>query len=711
MSSIIQDIRDKYAKVTVVLIALALIGFILTDYFQSQARSGGGNTSNNIGTVNGKSIRYEDYLQNVDLIKNQMQAQGYPSSPQMEQQASEQAWGQAIGKVLLEDELNKLGITVTKKEMGDILYGENAPEDIKRQFIDSATGKFDGAKAKKAIEEMLKSKTTSAEQKIQFNKYLDGLEEQRKQDKYVSLLANSVNHPRWYVEKQNADQALMSKVSYVTETYTSIPDSTIKVEDKEIIEYINKYKDIYKQPESRSIAYVSFSANPSAQDSAAARDALLSRKEAFDTAADVQAFLLSEGVTNYYNGYVNGKTIQIGAKDSIFRTPVGSVYGPYLDGGSYSLARVEGVRQMPDTAKVRHILISTQNGRDSATARALVDSIKNAIAGGANFDTLCAKYSDDPGSKDKGGLYDNFVSGYMVGPFNDFSFLQPVGTKGVVKTDFGFHYIEVLGQKGGGAGYKIAYISKPIEASKETDNAASENANKFAAEIKDLKSFDEVYEKEWKAKGYKKATAANITPNAADITGLGSSRSFVKDIYAASKGEVLKPASVENNYVVAVVTEVEKEGLMSASRARMYVEPALRNKKKAQMLKQKLGKVSTLEAAAAAWGAKPIQVADSIRMTSASSKLGYEPKVIGASFNTANKGKIIPEALEGANGVYVVRVDDVTTTPVANGDINEQRKGQIDQKKQSTMNSQTQFFPLNILRGAATVKDKRAERM
>ena len=56
--SIIQDIRDKYAKLTVVLIALALVGFILTDYFSGQARAGGGGASSTIGMVNGQKINF-----------------------------------------------------------------------------------------------------------------------------------------------------------------------------------------------------------------------------------------------------------------------------------------------------------------------------------------------------------------------------------------------------------------------------------------------------------------------------------------------------------------------------------------------------------------------------------------------------------------------------------------------------------------------------
>lgn len=709
--SIIQDIRDKYAKVTVVLIALALIGFILTDYFQSKGRSGGGSASSTIGTVNGRSINYDDFMGKVEATKQQMKSQGAESA-QADMQAPEQVWNQEIGRLLLEEELDNLGITVGKKEMGDVLYGPNAPQDLKGQFTDSVTGQYDGVKAKLAIDNMLKSKQTAPEQKAQFNNYISSLQAQRKQDKFVSLLANSVNQPRWMTEKQNADASQMAKISYVNETYVSISDSAVKVEDKMIADYISKHKDMFKQEESRSISYVSFSAAPSAADSSSAIDKLAKLKTAFDTAANLETFLMGEGVNNYYPGYINGKTIQIAAKDSIFRTPVGTIYGPYLDGGSYVLAKVEGVKQMPDSAKVRHILINTQQVRDSATAYNLIDSIRKAIAGGANFDSLCAKYSEDGGSKDKGGVYDNFTSGRMVAPFNDFSFLQPVGSKGIVKTEFGYHYIEVLSQKGGGAGYKIAYLPKEIIASKETDARAQENALKFASESKDIKTFDAAYEKEWKGKGYTKSVATNITPSSSQAGSAGTSRAFVQAIYKAKRGEVLQPELIDNSYVVAVVTDVLEEGTMSVATARMYVEPMLKNKKKAEMLKQKIGKVSTLEAAATALGGKEIITADSIRMGGQTNpKLGYEPRISGAAFNPANKGKVVPEALEGVNGVYVVRVDDVVTTPVTTGDIASQRKAKEQQQRQYIQNDRSPAFPLNALRNAATIKDKRSKRM
>lgn len=118
--SIIQDIRDKYAKLTVVLIALALVGFILTDYFSGQSRGFAGGASNTIGVVNGKKIIFDEFNPKVTQAEESMKAQGYPAS-MASQQALEQAWNQEVSRLILLGEFEKLGIEVGKKELGDIL--------------------------------------------------------------------------------------------------------------------------------------------------------------------------------------------------------------------------------------------------------------------------------------------------------------------------------------------------------------------------------------------------------------------------------------------------------------------------------------------------------------------------------------------------------------------------------------------------------------
>jgi peptidyl-prolyl cis-trans isomerase D len=344
--SIIQDIRDKYAKVTVVLIALALLGFVLTDYFQSRGRYGGGGGANTLGSVNGRSIDPAELDAKAKQAQAQMEQQGYPAE-MAAQQARQQAWEQQIMSVLVDEEIGKLGIQVNKREIGDMLYGENSYYKQVPQFLDEKTGAFNPTKAKEMIEQTLKKGTP--EQKAGMRTDIDNFVQYRLQEKYRSLFNKTVNVPKWFVEKQNADNSQMARVSYVKEMYASIPDSTIKIEDKEIADYINKRKDEFKQQESRSVSYVAFSAAPSAKDSTDAFAKLANVKAEFDSAANTESFLIKQGNSNYYNGYISSKEVKIQMKDSIFRTPVGSVYGPYLDGGSYVLAKVEGVKTFPDT--------------------------------------------------------------------------------------------------------------------------------------------------------------------------------------------------------------------------------------------------------------------------------------------------------------------------------------------------------------------------
>lgn len=714
--SIIQDIRDKYAKLTVVLIALALVGFILTDYFAGKSRGMVGGPSNTVGVVNGKKILFEDFSKKVTQAEENMKAQGYPPAA-ASQQALDQAWSQEINQAILSDEFEKLGIAVGRKELGDILYGQNAPQDIKQQFTDEKTGQFNAALAKQNIDEKLKSGT--AEEKANINAYINQLVNLRMADKFFSLMSGTINFPKWMIEKQNAENAQMARISLVRETYASIPDSSIKVEDSEIEAFVNKNKKLFKQAETRSISFVSFSAAPSAKDSAATLSSLVTLRDRFASSDSIAQFLAGEGA-QYFDAYVSGNAIQIPVKDSIFKLPVGGVYGPYLDANSYVLAKMIGVRVLPDSVKCRHVLVSTnlqQGGVDDSIASRRIDSIKLAINSGANWDSMVQKYNppSDGSRQNKGEM--TFSSTEIQGPnfareFGQFILLDgKVGERKVVKTSFGYHFIEIMSAIKPSTHYKVAYLPKEIIASQETDNAALNEANSFAAESTDLKSFDDTYEKKLKAKGFQKGIATDILRASTSIRGLeNASRSFVKDIYAAKRGEVLKPERVDNSYVVAVVTEALEEGTMSTARARAAgAETEVRVKKKGELLKKKIGTVTTLEDAIAKLGGlKQIEPIDSLRIYG--SNLSYEPKVIGAAFNPANKGKVVPEVLIGKQGVYVIRVEDQSSTAVPAEDINAVRQSRYQQAKQSLGNQYSQNNPLTILRNAADIKDKRSER-
>ncbi len=304
----------------------------------------------------------------------------------------------------------------------------------------------------------------------------------------------------------------------------------------------------------------------------------------------------------------------------------------------------------------------------------------------------------------------------MVPAFNNFIFDHKVGENGVVKTDFGYHYIEILSQKGNTPAYKIAYLSKKIEASDETERNAENSALQFAGESRDLKSFDANWDKTLKSKGQQKLFAPDINSHAYDISGIGVSRKFIKGVFDADRGDVLQPERVGDNYVVAVVTQINKPGIMSVAAARQIIEPILRNQKKAAILKKRVGNIATLEAVSAAMK-QPVQTADSIRFAgSGKNQISYESKVVGAVFNPANKGKIVNEAIEGNyGGVYVIRVDDIATTAVENADINAQKKNLESQSRMRILMGNQfsqygygqQFDPAAVLRKAATIKDYR----
>jgi len=713
--SIIQTIRDKYAKWAVIGIALAIIGFLLMDASVGRSRLLSGLGKGSVGSVNGKKISVEDFNKKVQGAElNIEQSNPGTSSDAKRGQAVDAIWNQEVNKIILDAELSKLGITVAENERADMIAGEH-PSPIAEQYLTQQGQPYNGLQALQTINQIKRG--NNAEQKAQVSELLNYMERHRIEDKYNSIFYNSTNVPRWMAESEIADNSRIAKVSYVKVNYTDSlfgPDSSIKITDAEIEAYVNKHKKQFKQSENRSISYVAFSAAPNKTDSLAAKEKVASLSTEFLNASDAKAFLDREGSEfPYADNFVRAADMQQPNKDTLLKIPVGSIYGPYLDNTHYVTAKMIDSKMVPDSVTARHILIATadldpqtrqfKQTMDTAEGRKIInDSVIAAIKRGISFDSVCKKYSMDPGSKDSGGVYKNIPWGKMMAPFNDFIFTHSPGSTGVVYTDFGFHYIEVLKHFGNPDNrvVKIAFLAKAIETSPETENDAAARANTFAGKARDQKSFDEIFEKELKAQGLNKGIIATIGPNAYEIGTLGQSRSLVKKIYDAKKGEVLQPEKVGESYVVAVVTDIQKEGTKTAAEARGVVEAALRNKKKADMVRKKVGTITTLEAAAATLNQK-IETVDSLSTTNRKT-LALENKLIGASFNPANKGKVVPEVIEGSQGVYILQVLSTGTAPVSNANVTENRNTQINTLRYAA-------HPLQALKESATIKDKRSE--
>jgi peptidyl-prolyl cis-trans isomerase D len=381
--------------------------------------------------------------------------------------------------------------------------------------------------------------------------------------------------------------------------------------------------------------------------------------------------------------------------------PVGGIYGPYIDGANYVIAKMVGIKQWPDSVTVRHILIATsnpQNGqqiRDDSTGKKLADSIQTAIKNGADFNSLVAKYSDDGGSKEKGGVYDYFPQGQMVIPFNDFVFDNSVGTKGVVKTDYGYHYIEILGQKNRASAYKIAYLAKPILSSNETVNEANTAAANFASSAKNVKSFNENASK----LGLPILPASEIRQNDFTVGTMANTRSLVRWIYENKEGAVSDPTEVGDQIIVATITGINKAGTLGVNEARPLVEGLIRNDKKAKIIIDTKMKGNSLEEIAKSAGTSVLR-ADSLTFGSGFiNGVGNEPKIVGAAFNKAIQNKV-SSLIAGNSGVFALKVENLSAK-AADALPETVKQTLIQNRKMATYRS------VEALRKAATVKDYR----
>jgi len=705
--SIIQQIREKYAAVSIAVIALSLIGFILTDYFAGRGRSGGSQPSS-IGTVNGKDIDVTGFSERLSEMENSYRSQGMDVNDEMRQQLNEMLWNNEVEEIILTNEYDKLGLVFSAADLEEALYGTNPPPALAQQFKD-ANGNYDPAAARQFINSLKKKKANDPQRVYVERNVIDYLIQNGLRMKYASLLAGAVFYPKWLSDKELNDQSSIASISYVAVPYTSISDSAVKVTDEDINAYVRKHKNEFKQTESRSISYVVFDAAPNSKDSAAALSEVVKVKDAFTSATDAAQFIIANNSTTpFFDGYVLKSTMQVPNADSIRNLPAGAVFGPYADGGNYVMAKMIAKRELPDSVKCRHILVATvdqQSGQpimsDSAAAK-LIDSIKNAVNAGASWAEMVKKYNpQSDGSRENNGEM-TFTSIQIQQPnfakeFGEFILLNgKQGERKVVKTNFGYHYIEIMEQKKIEPAYKIAYFSRTVEPSDETISSASTAAAQFAAEARNAKQFDA-------AVTQKKLIprVAEVRPTDYTIIGLGGARNLVRWIYENEAGDVSEPTTLGDKVIVALITEEREEGLPDAKTVRVQVESIIRNQKKAQEIISKIGNNRDLNQVATSFKTNVLR-ADSISFYSPFiAGVGMEPKLTGAAFNPANKGKV-GEPVAGTSAVFLFRTENVGLVSAGNAAYTDRRAQMEGGMKQSAANAS-----LQSLRTAATVKDRR----
>lgn len=705
--AVIQTIRNKYGKIAGAVIALALIGFIISDARNGSFGDFFSSHDNSVIKVNGNKVDVKEYTQRLKEYETLYSM--FNNNKNLDEatraQINEQLIQQMTYEAVVEKECDKLGIQTSDAEKKELIFGMNA-DPLVRQFqiegqqvfINRETNSFDPqivAYLEKQFSENPKFDPTG-KIKEQWSAVKSYVLRSSRINKYNQMMGGAVYVPAFMMKRTMQDQNSIASIRYVKIPFTAIADADVKVTDEDLKEFIKKHEGLFRNDQpTRSIEYVSFDINPSSADTFRAVNALTEVKADFATTKDNKSFVSSktDDASSYSEAYVNKRTFTSRAADTLMAMPVGAIYGPYYEGGSYKLTKITDKKILPDSAKVRHILVRTKAQgneiRTDSAAKMRIDSAIALIRSGAKFDSVVKMYSDDDGSKEKGGEYTFELQQRptISKEFGDFAFEGKKGETKTVKVSndayAGYHYIEILDQQGIAPTVQLATISKSLAPSDSTINAIYGKANEFAGRNQSGDAFDATVKKDH----LQKRMGENLKATSFTIPGAGPAREVVRWAYEHKVGEVSPVFQLgDQRYVVAKLVSVEEKGTTGlTSMNRPVIEQRIRDEKKADAIAKKYGSASSLDALAQSAG-QVAQQSDSVTLAAAYiPNLGYEPKVVGYVFNQGFTPGSVSPAIKGQGGVYYITILNRTVNPLPPDNIMESIMRQQRRQQEAQM--------------------------
>lgn len=640
--AVLSKIRQR-SFFLIIIIALALFSFVLADVIQSGTFS---SDANNVGSVNGTDIDAQEFMQNVAMIEKQ--GQGTTST-----QALNSAWEQEVRRIILSEEFDKLGLKIGGEQLINIIK-QNPNLAQNPEFLNAA-GLFDENKLK----EFLKGIKNAPDQTqwLQWKEFEKSIERFAVEQMYNTMIKSGVYTTKAEGKFQHKLENDKVDFEYVTVAFSTVNDDQVKVTDAEIIDFMKKSPKKYKSDPTTSIDFVLVENKPSKEDEQAMVASINEIKAKFDSISNVGEFVNANSDIKFDSTYVTKNQLPVEHQEALFNLPVGSVYGPYVYGGHQCISKMVG-RKANASAKASHILLSYKGAPQSTATRTKEEAqvlantlLAQAKANPGNFAMLALTNSDDPGSKNNGGEYDNITPGQMVPQFNDFVFNNAIGTIGVVETDFGFHVIKVTDKYNA---VLMGTVAQKIEPSEATIDAIYTKASQLEADANENKDFAAVAKKA----GFEVIPATNIKGFDEYVQGLGSQREIVRWAFNQDTeiGDVRR-FDVPQGFVIAKLKDKNETGLLPLDVAKLSVEQLIKNQKKAEIIKKKMSGTS-LEAVAKASGAS-VQTAVGVSIkVPVVPNIGNEPKVVGKAFGLA-AGKT-SEVIEGLSGMFMVRTKTVT---------------------------------------------------
>lgn len=667
-------IRSK-GVILITVIGFALFAFIAEEMFRS-CDSIRNENRQQVGEVFGEKVNVQDFQKLVDEYTNVMKVtQGRENLTDMElNQIKDVVWNTYVQNKLIEKEAKELGLTVTDKELQNVLAEGTNPMLMQTPFVNQQTGRFDVNALKKFLAEYKQAQNVNPQMAEQYRSIYNfwtfvekSLRQQILAQKYQTLFAGCILSNPVSAKIAYNDENQESNIQLAAYPYSSVKDDDIKVSDDDLKAKYDELKPRFKQhEESRDVKYVELQVLPSQTDRVALDKTFKSYAQDLQNAADPSEVVRKSASYVAYLGIPQTKTAfpsDIASRlDSI---AVGAMVGPFENksDNTLNIIRLLSKTQMPDSVQFRAIQVA---GATPEAARKTADSIYTALQGGADFEALAKKYGQT-GEKTwiTSAQYQNapsmdkdtktYISALNTSAVNE--------TKNLQLAQFNL-ILQVTDRKAMTDKYTVAVIKKPIEFSKDTYSAAYNKFSQFVSENQSL----EAMEKNAAKYGLKVQERNDIRNSEHYVVGINGTRDAMKWIFEAEEGEIspLYECGDNDHLLVLAMTNVHKAGYrpLDDKNVKDYIKQEVMNDKKAEVLIGKLNGVKNMAEAKAKGGkiatveqvtfAAPVFV----QATGAS-----EPALSGAVAATA-QGKFSSHSVKGNAGVYLFQVNSKKMRPV-----------------------------------------------
>ncbi len=692
--AILQKTREKAGMAVSIIIALALLSFIV-DPQTLETAFNAMSSKNDVGTINGKTISYLDFQQDVEKFTtiNEMVTGSSAQSEQQQEQVRNAAWQSLLDKYLFIKNAKAAGIRVGEEEMKELLAGDMVSPVISQNpaFMDE-----DGNFSKEALQNLINgiSQDQTGRLKEYWNYIQNTIYTQQYYAKYGSMFTQGNVQNPLMLRRSIAENNNTTNVDFIMVPFYG-QDTTVKVSDEEVRKYYEGHKKMFRQNASRDIEYVVFEVKPSEADITATNEALSKVYDEFTTTENVKSFLAKNSERNYSEyWYKSGELSTVNKSISDFVDSNAGGTSPIVSGSNndFYAVRILATAQIPDSVYVKHILL--QAGSESKA-----DSLLNVLSKGESFSNIAASYSADTRSAADGELGNIgwMTQTYMIPGFESVLTTQ-VGKPYIVKTQYGTHIVEVTKKTAPVTKKQVAILEKTAFASGETFNSYYAQASKFS---KIAAGKYNNYKAAVDSMGLYSHPMSNVLESTSSYGSISQAKEVTRWVFDNKVGKVSEIITVNNNYLfIATVTGIHKEGVAKINevkniiRQQLYAEKA--SEKAAADVAQKIQGLTDLQVIADTLHSS-VSAGVDVRFASLAGQ-GLDPKFIGAA-SVAPEGKICGP-VAGTIGTYIFKVNSRDTGSFYTED---DAKNAVAQ-----LNSYTTQMILPVMMTDANVKDNRA---